>query len=262
MIEGTDMADFFEPSCAAAVAAIRAHVTPGDNTNVMLVGGFAASPWLYSEIQRRLRNLGIKFHRADGGTAKAAAHGAVSFYLDHLVSARVVRWTHGVSASVQFDPTDPKHFMRLNKVYTDPLTGEDYIPKGFAVLLNKGTLVDEKKPHRIPLRRKSLLHKNIELELEIRCYQGDEPNIEFLDEDDKDMFYEACMVKATIPKECLVRHARHAGPPPPFLPSHYWTCTFAVVASFGATEFQCYIEWRDQQGTLQRGPATSLWVEA
>ena len=76
---------FFEPSIAAiqeaiqeqsAVAHIRITVRdsrfsccPGyanSLKSVLLVGGFAASPWLFSNLQRRLQGKGLRFYRPDG----------------------------------------------------------------------------------------------------------------------------------------------------------------------------------------------------
>ncbi|KAG8952709.1 hypothetical protein FRC03_012018 [Tulasnella sp. 419] len=226
---------------------IRRIVKEFDQKNVMLVGGFVANPWLFTELQRRLRNLNIRFHRADSGTAKAAAHGAVSFYLDHLVSARVARYTYGISACVPFDPSNSKHLSRLIHAIPDPLTGVVFLAESFAQLLNKGTVVKETELTRVPLRRHAIVRRSQEVELELRCYQGDKPDIEFLDEDDNDTFSGLCSLKATIPESCLVQQDVEGGIPLSFLPSHYYACKFDVVVTFGETELKGYLEWTDDK---------------
>ena len=81
------MADFFEPSIEAAVASIKAQIEVSkgivkvycflSRTNrtltiyksVWLVGGFAASPWLFSQLQERLAPLNVTINRPDSQTS-------------------------------------------------------------------------------------------------------------------------------------------------------------------------------------------------
>lgn len=65
-----EVADLFEPSIDAAVNSIRkqAESARGVVKAVWLVGGFAASPWLFSQLQARLAPLGITVNRPDTQT--------------------------------------------------------------------------------------------------------------------------------------------------------------------------------------------------
>ena len=45
------------------------------------------------------------------------AAGAVSYYLDHFVVGRLVRYTYGIPASIMYDPSDPEHRKRAHKKY-------------------------------------------------------------------------------------------------------------------------------------------------
>jgi hypothetical protein len=91
-LAGQDVADLFEPSIEAIIEAFeqqrRAASTPINM--VCLVGSFAASDWLFTRLQKYFLPLGISFCRLDAHANKAVADGAVSFYIDHLVSSRVV----------------------------------------------------------------------------------------------------------------------------------------------------------------------------
>jgi hypothetical protein len=58
------------------------------------------------------------------------AEGAVGFFLDHYVSARVARFTYGVYCNNRYDPSNPEHVRRKGKVYNDP-SGTKFIPGGF-----------------------------------------------------------------------------------------------------------------------------------
>ncbi|KAG1852748.1 hypothetical protein F4604DRAFT_1591916, partial [Suillus subluteus] len=48
---------------------------------------------------------------------KAIADGAVSFFIDHLVSSRVSRFTYGTEYSVPFNPFDVEHHVRQKEVF-------------------------------------------------------------------------------------------------------------------------------------------------
>ncbi|KAG8955791.1 hypothetical protein FRC03_011054 [Tulasnella sp. 419] len=150
----------------------------------MLVGGFAANPWLYSELDKQLTNFHTSVFRAQDATAKAAAHGAVSFYLDHFVSARVARWTYGIPCGHAYDASNPKHFARRQKVYQDAFNGREYVSGGFAIHLVKGTVVNEKDTKRISLNKTMGERRSHAVRIELLCYQGDSRDVEFFDEED------------------------------------------------------------------------------
>jgi len=117
-----------------------------------LVGGFAASNWLFTCLQVYVGTLGLHLSRPDGHLCvrclvpiechltvcrgKAVADGAVSFFLDRLVTARVARVTYGVEISSKFDPNNAEHVHRSSTVYTD-VAGEQRVPRGYSVILAK-----------------------------------------------------------------------------------------------------------------------------
>jgi len=57
---------------------------------------------------------------------KAVAVGAISYYLDHFVVGRIVRYTYGTSGSIDYDPSDPEHRRRSHKKYL-AITGEVHL---------------------------------------------------------------------------------------------------------------------------------------
>jgi hypothetical protein len=120
---------------------------------VMLVGGFAASDWLFSSLQSHLEGIGLRFSRPDGHLCvvliafrsaimtfglrgKAVAEGAVSFQLDHFVSVRVARTTYGKDCAVPLDMTNLQHIRRSHTILTYP-SGNKVVPDAFDVILAK-----------------------------------------------------------------------------------------------------------------------------
>ena len=60
-------------------------------------------------------SLTLKYRRN-----KAVAEGAISYYIDHLVSSRVSRFTFGIEVTRPFDSTNEEHLKRLSQAYAAP----------------------------------------------------------------------------------------------------------------------------------------------
>lgn len=121
---------------------------------MLLVGGFAASDWLFSQLKSRVNREDLEIYRPDGHvyvdfgeggipvcslsgcSNKAVADGAISFYLDHFVSARISRYAYGVDCYLEYDPTDAEHVRRRAKCITRP-SGKINIPEAFDTILPK-----------------------------------------------------------------------------------------------------------------------------
>ena len=67
---------------------------------------------------------------------KAVAEGAVSFYLQNVVAARVAKQTYGVRCFTSFDPENAEHRLREHMTVERP-SGRICIPNRFNVLLAK-----------------------------------------------------------------------------------------------------------------------------
>lgn len=64
------------------------------------------------------------------------AEGAVSFYLEHFVCARVARCTYGVDSVIDYDESNSEHCKRSNCVYMMP-SGCKVVPDSFSIILAK-----------------------------------------------------------------------------------------------------------------------------
>lgn len=67
---------------------------------------------------------------------KAVADGAVSFYLDHFVRARVSKFSYGINCNGNYDASDNEHRKRSSSIYVG-LDGQQRIPNCFDVILPK-----------------------------------------------------------------------------------------------------------------------------
>lgn len=69
-------------------------------------------------------------------SSKAVAEGALWFYLDHRVRARVARHTYGTNCGVSYNASNISHLNRKHLAYI-ALDGALYLPSSFAVLTQK-----------------------------------------------------------------------------------------------------------------------------
>ena len=118
-----------------------------------MVGGFAASDYLFAKVQEKLQDQDLRVSRPDGhlyvpyisesdmphvffSRNKAVADGAVSFYIDHCVGVRIATSTYGIECLTSFDEDDLEHIARSNKAIFRP-SGRIVLPDYFDVILKK-----------------------------------------------------------------------------------------------------------------------------
>jgi hypothetical protein len=65
---------------------------------------------------------------------KAVAIGAVSYYVDRFVAARISKFTYGISCNTTYQPSNPEHVRREHRSYVDP-AGVKRIPGHFETIL-------------------------------------------------------------------------------------------------------------------------------
>jgi len=108
------VASFFEPSIQCIIDSVEEQRSKAHKqfTHVVLVGGFAASDWLYKQVSEALTEKGFSVVRPDHHVNKAVADGAISYHLDHFVQTRVSKLTYGSKGSVDYNPSNPEHLKR------------------------------------------------------------------------------------------------------------------------------------------------------
>ncbi|KIM86827.1 hypothetical protein PILCRDRAFT_4705 [Piloderma croceum F 1598] len=253
-LPGSEVAVFFEPSIQCIIDAIeqQSQAAYKNISSVFLVGGFAASDWLFSRLQKYLSWSGINLCRPDSHVNKAVADGAVSFYLDHCVSVRVAKWTYGTSCRVRFNPLDEEHCSRIDTVYTD-FSGLRFVPKAFSPILAKGTRVTED----IEFER-SYFEDRIAVEYcdrittDILCYRGESQDPAWRDIE-PEMFSTLCHITADTSQMAKALRPLH-GPGG----TRYYRLSYRIVLLFGLTELKAQIDWMEN-GEQKRSPAKVVY---
>ena len=65
---------------------------------------------------------------------KAVAIGAVSYYVDHFVKGRISKFTYGVLGAIPYNPSNPQHARRIDKLRVDAVGGKR-VPGYFDAML-------------------------------------------------------------------------------------------------------------------------------
>ncbi|KIL54718.1 hypothetical protein M378DRAFT_92022 [Amanita muscaria Koide BX008] len=245
-IIGTQISSFFKPALQDIIRVIdrqRSKTTVNVKT-VLLVGGFARSDYLFSQLSSYFNGRSVSIVRADiMHLNKAVADGAVSYYLDHYVTARVSKNSYGVEISALSDFTDPEHARRRNTKVMQP-DGRYYIPGGFSTILKNGTTVNEETEFR---KSYSVLLTPAEFtrwakdSTFLMCYRGKaESPPEWIDLE-PDSFHGTCVIKAdtTNVKDSMSLNYNT------LTEKTYYHFAHDVVILFGLTELKAYVTWKE-----------------
>ncbi|KAI0318143.1 hypothetical protein OF83DRAFT_1171355 [Amylostereum chailletii] len=114
-----EVCGFFDPGIEEIIRAIEEQqdaAAPASVSTYFLVGGFAASEYLYAKLNAFLNNRGSRLFRPDSHTNQAVAEGAVSFHIDHFVRTRVAKLTYGVECRTLFVPGKNSHEARRSQI--------------------------------------------------------------------------------------------------------------------------------------------------
>ncbi|KAJ7048203.1 hypothetical protein C8F01DRAFT_139384 [Mycena amicta] len=246
------VAGFFQPSFDEIAQAIANICETSDVaiSSVLLVGGFGASHWLFSELQRELsRRRNLEVSRPDSHVNKAVADGAVSFSLDHFVTARVARETFGIECAMPYDPHDKQHQLR-SRLTKNAVSGEKVLHEIFSPILMKNTRVSEMTQFRkkyVTLR--SDLKALQRAKIPILAYQGPSRDPYWMDVE-RPNYRVLCTVEADTSR---IRPPERTGSR-----GTYYSLEIEVILSFGLTELIAEIAW-DEQGVERRSPAQLLY---
>ncbi|KAF7970803.1 hypothetical protein HWV62_22804 [Athelia sp. TMB] len=249
----SEVAALFEPSVTEILHAVdhQIRIAQEPIKSVFLVGGFAASDWLFSQLQASLSAKGIEccrpdshvyvFHRVRNHGPilivlavrnKAVAEGAVSFYLDHRVSARVARKTYGSRSSTRFKPHDPEHKQRSHATYGTSVSEEKEFRRDFCCTAVK----------------KSDLRK---VRGRIRSYDGSSPEPRWTDTEPEN-FSILCDIEADTSKLSNVLKPKTGRL------GKYYSLDYSLVLLFGLTELKAQICW-EEKGVEMRSAARVVY---
>ncbi|KAF9552644.1 hypothetical protein CPC08DRAFT_646612, partial [Agrocybe pediades] len=246
-LQGTDVAMFFEPSIDCIVKAVKEQHRKAHKpiSHVILVGGFAASDWLFNKVHEALAALKLNVMRPDNYVSKAVSDGAISFYLDHYVNTRVSKVTYGNFCHIPFDANDPEHVQRVSNTFTS-VSGNRRITDSFDIILAKNTQVSETQEFRRSYFREyeKIMGDFKTATFNVWCYRGavEEPKWKDVD---KGNYSKLCTIEvgnlSNLPLLPLYRAGVEGSPA-----VRYYRLSYDIVLLFGLTELKAFVAWKDE----------------
>ncbi|KAL1700716.1 hypothetical protein EV121DRAFT_213593 [Schizophyllum commune] len=227
VIPGPEVAKFFQPtitSISQAVLKQRKQANSGISS-IFLVGGFAASSFLYSQLCDSLSPLGFDVCRPDSHMNKAVADGGVLYVVDHHVTARVAKFTYGTDGARVYQKKDKEHRKRHQQTQ---ITADGGI---------QVTETQEFKLSMIELYEAWGPYQRYTIDAPIQVYRGSIRHPLWTDIDSHN-FSVLCTVKADVTSAVsrLAPRCRADG-------RTYYQLEYEVVLLFGLTELKAQLRW-------------------
>ncbi|KAI6124648.1 hypothetical protein EV401DRAFT_1161170 [Pisolithus croceorrhizus] len=238
-LTGRSVTELFEPSVKEIIDAFEKQQLAASTPikSVFLVGGFAASEWLFASLQKYFAPRGIEICRPDSHVNKAVADGAVSYHIDNIVSSRVAKLTYGTECSVPYDSSDPEHRARQKKVYRGP-SGILAVPNSFGSILSRGTRVSAEQTFEEDfVVRRSTIQSCASVDVDITAYRGSLAKPDWMDTEPEN-FTTLCTIHADTS-----RLARKLSPKRSKDGSAYYVIDIKVILLFGLTELKAQVGW-------------------
>ncbi|KAF8901884.1 hypothetical protein CPB84DRAFT_1776920 [Gymnopilus junonius] len=251
-LSGSDVAQFFEPSIKCIVNAVQEQRKTSHHkiSHVVLVGGFAASDWLFNSVFNPLQKLGLNVVRPENHVNKAVSDGAISFYLDHFVRTRVSKVTYGSFCATQYDSSNPEHRARSADLITFN-SGALMVNHYFAIILPKNTQVSETKEFRYSFHRESKEKTGFKsVESPVWCYRGENTEPKWKDIDTTN-YSQLCNIVTDLSYLPLTPMTNPSG-------QTFYRVHYDIVLLFGLTEMKAQVAWKDK-GVEKKGPAKIVY---
>ncbi|KAF5354126.1 hypothetical protein D9756_006963 [Leucocoprinus leucothites] len=239
-LEGHVVAQFFEPSIQCIVDGVveQDRLSTQSVKTVFLVGGFAASDYLFSQLEKMLQPLGFNVYRPDPHLNKAVPDGSIAGYLRPSVRTRVSKFTYGVQCSRVLNFSDEEHARRAPSA-TMNLSGRSIIPES----------QEFRRTYReVAVKRQDLSAHKL---TPISCYRGGLSSPLFLDEDPEN-FHKIFTIHADT--SGLIKQAQECQGP--F--GSYYMLFYDLVILFGFTEFKVQLAWKED-GVEKRTPVEAMF---
>lgn len=219
--------------------------------HLLLVGGFGESPYLQDYLKVAFGRSKTEVVTVEDSSKKAAAEGAVIWFLKQSVAARAVRFSIGVKGSIEYTVKDPQHRARRGDAYLDA-RGTLMLRGAFHTLVYKDTVLKQEQEIRSQFSCRYEA-KPIALDTfsaHLYAWGGDGTTQWSRDEQGDSL--------AKLRKICTIE--ADLSPLLPYLRiingkdgHNYWEVTFHIALKFGGTRLFARTQW-EQNGVTCSGP--------
>jgi len=253
-LQGSDVARFFKPAVNSIIDTVREIIRPTAPypvSHIVLVGGFGSSEWLLKQLQLEFERDTLKVMRPELYVNKAVSDGAVSFYLSHMVTARIARHSYGTFRNVEYKPALDEHSSRVARLLVRP-SGRQLVPNKFEVMLAKGTKVSEESEARVAMWKEGTApEKFASVSFDVVCYKGkmDTPGWE---DEDPSNFKKLCRVSVDLSHLPLEPRVKDG--------TTYFVAKYWVGLLFNSAELKAQVSWLED-GVEQQSPASLVFYQ-
>ncbi|KIM25124.1 hypothetical protein M408DRAFT_26524 [Serendipita vermifera MAFF 305830] len=229
------------------------HLLSGQKVKyILLVGGFGESAYLRKTLTELFESQGAMVITVEEQTKKAAAEGAVIWYIKQSVAARISRTTLGSSTAWTFNPEDREHRERRLLAYVE-VDGSLRIPSRFSALIRKGTRIenDFAVQEQFYLVSRTLRNSLTDFRSTIIVYDGDDIPRWITDIEGKllPQMRHLCDLKADMSGLQGSLQPLHGSLGP------YYKVAITVAIRLGGTKLQARLQW-EENGIPREGPIT------
>ncbi|KAK6974608.1 hypothetical protein R3P38DRAFT_3335708 [Favolaschia claudopus] len=137
-ITGAEMKSFFAAPLQQIKDGLEVAFENGGRVadKVILVGGLASSPYVFSQLVAWGREFGISVSRPDGPCTKAVANGALFWHICSSVGSRIAKYHYGTTVRIPFDANNPEH-LEQGRTTAVGLDGKTYIHHAWSSINEK-----------------------------------------------------------------------------------------------------------------------------
>ncbi|PVF93797.1 hypothetical protein CPB86DRAFT_876887 [Serendipita vermifera] len=221
--------------------------------HLLLVGGFGESPYLRQRMKNIFDSKGTEVVTVEQPSKKAAADGAVIWYLKQMVSGRAARFPIGLETGIPFIHSSSEHRKRAHLA----TFGKDGIKriKRFLVLIERNKILDQNSQ----IVREGFFSWDsfpgvigtYSVEIYIWEGSGTPEWVTDLQGDVLPKMRRLCVVQAGLKDLISAVETRH-GPR-----GKFWYLEVEIVVNLGGTKLRAFVRWNDR-GTTREGPATII----
>ncbi|KAG8752843.1 hypothetical protein FRC14_006669 [Serendipita sp. 396] len=245
-----EVSAMFDPAIARSIDSCLKLLGGRKIRHLLLVGGFGESLYLRLRLKEEFGS-GVEVVTVEEPSKKAAAEGAMSWYIKRMVASRVARLTIGLNLSIPFNPKDKSHMERRNQVFIS-VSGKARISE-FSVIIEKGQHIPQefRVKHDFQKEFAQLPQSLNNFQLNLLTWEGDGVPRWSTDIRGKllPQMRSLCTLGADLtPTISSIKKQRTQDG------VEYWLGAWAIGCIYGGTKLQASLEWKEGDREC-RGPA-------
>ncbi|KIM23517.1 hypothetical protein M408DRAFT_262970 [Serendipita vermifera MAFF 305830] len=220
---------------------------------VVLVGGFAESPYVRHALWKVLNHMGIDLVTVGDYAKKAAAEGAIISYIKQAVVARVVKATFGGCVREKYNKQLHSARKHTVQIYAD---GKRRVDGAFHAWIKKGTILQGAIAYQLPYHLAWDINTPMDeikkslgtTQIEVFAWEGD--NVPIWCKDERGHLMQGMRPVFTLTAD-LSALAGGLHQTNGFRGKRCYRVNYLVCVYFGGTQLRATLRWQEKGGTCE-----------